>query len=126
MHRDDGALLNMKHINFLNQDDLPNGINSLMINNGNGLDVHILEAGQRNGKTPCVLLLHGFPELAYRWRKVMTPLADAGNYVVAPDQRGYGLTKGWIANFDGDLTPFRMNNLTGIFIFLFIFSFTIS
>ena len=46
---------------------------------------------------PCLLLLHGFPELAYSWRKVMLPLAAAGYHVVAPDQRGYGRTTGWDA-----------------------------
>ena len=52
---------------------------------------------------PCLLLLHGFPELAYSWRKVMLPLAAAGYHVVAPDQRGYGRTTGWDADYDGDL-----------------------
>ena len=42
-----------------------------------------------------VLLLHGFPELAYSWRKVMPALAAAGYHVIAPDQRGYGRTTGW-------------------------------
>lgn len=55
-----------------------------------------------------MLLLHGFPELAYSWRKVMPALAAAGYYVVAPDQRGYGRTTGWNA---GDLAQFRMQNL---------------
>jgi pimeloyl-ACP methyl ester carboxylesterase len=36
-----------------------------------------------------VLLLHGFPELAYSWRGVMPALAAAGYRAVAPDQRGY-------------------------------------
>ena len=57
-----------------------------------------------------MLLLHGFPELAYSWRKVMPPLAAAGFHVVAPDQRGYGRTTGWSADYDGDLRPFRMLN----------------
>ena len=48
--------------------------------------MHCLEAG--DPKRPCVLLLHGFPELAYSWRKVMPALADAGYFAVAPDQRG--------------------------------------
>lgn len=39
---------------------------------------------------PAVLLLHGFSELAYSWRHVMLPLAEAGYHVIAPDQRGYG------------------------------------
>ena len=41
----------------------------------------------------------------------MPALADAGYYVVAPDQRGYGATTGWDASFDGDLAPFRPFNL---------------
>jgi len=61
----------------------------------NGLTVHLLEAGFEGKERPCVLLLHGFPELAYSWRKVMLPLAEAGFHVVAPDQRGYGRTTGW-------------------------------
>jgi pimeloyl-ACP methyl ester carboxylesterase len=56
-------------------------------------------------------LLHGFPELAYSWRKLMLPLAAAGFHVVAPDQRGYGRTTGWDSDYDGDLTPFRMLNV---------------
>ena len=36
----------------------------------------------------------------------MKPLADAGFYVVAPDQRGYGRTTGWDDRFDGDLASF--------------------
>ena len=73
--------------------------------------MHILEAGfQRKGR-PCVLLLHGFPELAYSWRKVMLPLAAAGFHVVAPNQRGYGRTTGWDADYDGDLDSYRLPNL---------------
>ena len=62
------------------------------IANVNGLTVHILEAGYETPGRPAVLLLHGFPELAYSWRKVMLPLAAAGYHVIAPDQRGYGRT----------------------------------
>jgi pimeloyl-ACP methyl ester carboxylesterase len=58
-----------------------------------------------------VLLLHGFPELAYSWRKLMPPLAAAGYHVVAPDQRGYGRTTGWDSDYDGDLASARMMNL---------------
>jgi pimeloyl-ACP methyl ester carboxylesterase len=71
--------------------------------------MHCLEAG--DPARPCVLLLHGFPELAYSWRKVMPALADAGYYVVAPDQRGYGETTGCDARYDGDLASYRMLNL---------------
>ena len=65
----------------------------------------------RRRAVPASLLLHGFPELAYSWRKLMLPLAAAGFYVVAPDQRGYGRTTGWDGGYDGDLRPFRVINL---------------
>jgi pimeloyl-ACP methyl ester carboxylesterase len=38
---------------------------------------------------PLVLLLHGFPQTNHTWREQLQPLADAGYYAVAPDQRGY-------------------------------------
>jgi pimeloyl-ACP methyl ester carboxylesterase len=91
--------------------DLTPGIRSRFVNNGNGLEMHVLEAGFEGKARPCVLLLHGFPELAYSWRKVMLPLAEAGYYVVAPDQRGYGQTTGWDSRYDGDVTSFRFPNL---------------
>jgi pimeloyl-ACP methyl ester carboxylesterase len=75
------------------------------------LRVHVLEAGFERKGRPCVLLLHGFPELAFSWRKVMPRLAEAGYHVIAPDQRGYGRTTGWDANYDGDLASFRLTNL---------------
>lgn len=90
---------------------LPEGIRSRRISGINGLDVHFLEAGDASGRSPCLLLLHGFPELAYSWRKVMLPLAQAGYHVIAPDQRGYGRTTGWDDRYDADLAPFRMLNL---------------
>jgi len=71
--------------------------------------MHVLEAGEPG--RPGVLLLHGFPELAYSWRKVMPPLAAAGFHVVAPDQRGYGRTTGWDGAYDGDVDSFRLLNL---------------
>src|ERR1700730_4604609 len=86
------------------------GIRSRFARNINGLDMHVLEAGLEAEGRPLVLLLHGFPELAYSWRKVMLPLAAAGFHVVAPDQRGYGRTTGWDADYDGDLGSFRILN----------------
>jgi pimeloyl-ACP methyl ester carboxylesterase len=77
----------------------------------NGLDMHVLEAGFETPGRPCLLLLHGFPELAYSWRKVMLPLAAAGYHVVAPDQRGYGRTTGWDGAYDSDLGAFRIFNI---------------
>ncbi|HET7156066.1 MAG TPA: alpha/beta fold hydrolase, partial [Hyphomicrobiaceae bacterium] len=94
---------------------LPAGIRSRFVDGINGLKVHVLEAGHEarhdRGRRPTVLLLHGFPELAYSWRKVMLPLAAAGFHVIAPDQRGYGRTMGWDGAYDGDLGSFRMINL---------------
>jgi len=88
---------------------LPPGIRSRFVDGVNGLRVHLLEAGTPGN--PCVLMLHGFPELAYAWRYVMPALAEAGYYVIAPDQRGYGRTTGWDPEYDGDLASFRQLNL---------------
>jgi pimeloyl-ACP methyl ester carboxylesterase len=90
---------------------LPAGIRSRMVDGINGLSMHVLEAGYESAGRPALLLLHGFPELAYSWRKVMLPLAQAGYHVIAPDQRGYGLTTGWDGDYDGDLASFRPLNL---------------
>ena len=90
---------------------LPPGIRSRAVANVNGLTVHILEAGYETSGRPAVLLLHGFPELAYSWRKVMLPLAAAGYHVIAPDQRGYGRTTGWDDSYETDPDPFRILNM---------------
>jgi pimeloyl-ACP methyl ester carboxylesterase len=55
-----------------------------------GLKLHIAQAGPETG--PLVLLLHGFPESWMTWKDVMRPLAQAGFWVWAPDQRGYHLS----------------------------------
>jgi epoxide hydrolase 4 len=55
-----------------------------------GVKLHAVAAGPRNG--PVVLLLHGFPEFWYGWRKQIEPLANAGFRVIVPDQRGYNLS----------------------------------
>ena len=78
----------------LNSALLPAGIRARFVENVNGLRMHVLEAGFES-PAAVLLLLHGFPELAYSWRKVMGPLAAAGFHVIAPDQRGYGRTTGW-------------------------------
>lgn len=90
---------------------LPAGIRSRYVDGVNALRMHVLEAGfERKGRR-CILLLHGFPELAFSWRKVMPTLAAAGCHVIAPDQRGYGRTMGWDADYDGGLAPFSLLNL---------------
>src|ERR1700693_1561803 len=78
------------HTTFLPETPLPPTIPSRYVDDINGLCMHVLEAGFETKGRPCVLLLHGFPELAFSWRKVMPALAAAGYHVIAPDQRGYG------------------------------------
>jgi pimeloyl-ACP methyl ester carboxylesterase len=56
----------------------------------NQLQFHIAE----QGSGPLVLLVHGFPESWYSWRRQIPVLAGAGFHVVAPDMRGYGDTEG--------------------------------
>jgi pimeloyl-ACP methyl ester carboxylesterase len=101
----------MSNTNTLPPIPLPSAIRSRFVEDINGLRMHVLEAGFESKGRPCVLLLHGFPELAFSWRKVMPALAQAGYHVIAPDQRGYGRTTGWDANYDGDLNAFRLTNL---------------
>jgi pimeloyl-ACP methyl ester carboxylesterase len=91
---------------------LPKGVRSRMIHGVNGLDVHILEGGYESPGRPLALLLHGFPDLAYGWRHLIPILADAGYHVVAPDQRGFGRTTGWVNGYDAQLGPFSYLNLT--------------
>jgi len=88
---------------------LPDGIRSRFLCDINGLRVHVLEAGDAD--KPGLLLLHGFPELAYSWRHVMLPLADAGFHVFAPDLRGYGRTTRAETDYDGDLASYRRFNI---------------
>jgi haloacetate dehalogenase len=54
----------------------------------NGIRMHY----GRDGTGPLMVLLHGWPQTWYCWRKVIPALAAAGYTVVAPDMRGYGLT----------------------------------
>lgn len=53
--------------------------------------LHVAQAGPDDG--PLVILLHGFPEFWYCWRKQIPALATAGLRVWAPDQRGYNLSE---------------------------------
>ena len=89
---------------------LPAGVRSRFVENVNGLRMHVLEAGFEKRSGRALLLVHGYPELAYSWRKVMVPLAAAGYHVIVPDLRGYGRTSGTDVKFDDDLAPFRTLN----------------
>jgi pimeloyl-ACP methyl ester carboxylesterase len=92
---------------------LPQGVRSRRVDTNNGVVMHILEAGFESTGKPCVVLLHGFPELAYCWRNQLLPLARAGFHVVAPDLRGYGLSAPRAVTFDDDLLPYSMLNRVG-------------
>jgi len=72
----------------------------------NGVEIAYCEAGPRTG-TP-IVLCHGFPELAFSWRHQIKALADAGRWVIAPDQRGYGGS-----SRPETLTDYDMEHLTG-------------
>lgn len=54
----------------------------------NGIRMAVYEQGEG----PAVVMLHGFPELAFSWRHQLPALAAAGFRAIAPDQRGYGET----------------------------------
>jgi pimeloyl-ACP methyl ester carboxylesterase len=56
----------------------------------NGIRLHVVQAGPQSGIP--VMLLHGFPEFWYGWRKQIPALAAAGCRVIVPDQRGYNLS----------------------------------
>lgn len=69
----------------------------------NGVNLHVVKAGPEDGQL--VILLHGFPEFWYGWRKQIEPLAEAGYQVWVPDQRGYNLSDkpAKVADYDIDL-----------------------
>jgi pimeloyl-ACP methyl ester carboxylesterase len=79
--------------------------------------MHVLEAGSPDS-CRFILLLHGFPELAYSWRHLLPALAQGGYYVVAPDLRGYGRTTGSTADAYADpincSLPWLVNDLTAL------------
>ncbi|WP_394847581.1 alpha/beta hydrolase [Pendulispora brunnea] len=55
---------------------------------GSGITLSVTSKGEG----PPVVLLHGFPQNSYTWRKHLPSLADAGFRAIAPDMRGYGLS----------------------------------
>ena len=73
----------------------------------NGVEIAYYEAGPRGHGVP-IVLCHGFPELAFSWRHQIKALGDAGRWVIAPDQRGYGLS-----SKPGAVTDYDIDHLTG-------------
>ena len=57
----------------------------------NGIRMAVYEAGEATAMPP-IVFCHGFPELAFSWRHQLRDLTAMGLHVLAPDQRGYGLT----------------------------------
>lgn len=72
----------------------------------NGLTFHVAQKGPEEGEL--VLLLHGFPEFWYGWRKQIDYLADKGYRVWAPDQRGYSLS-----DKPENVEGYQLENLVG-------------
>ena len=97
---------------MLNPLPLHTKIRSRYLPDINGLHMHVLEAGHETPGRPSLLLLHGFPEIAYSWRKLIVPLTEAGFHVIAPDLRGCGRTTGWQADAVSDPSEFNFLNLT--------------
>jgi pimeloyl-ACP methyl ester carboxylesterase len=65
----------------------------------NGIRVHLAEAGPADA--PAVLLLHGWPQHWYMWRRVIGGLR--GEYrLLAPDLRGFGWTEAPGHGYDGE------------------------
>ena len=89
---------------------LPPGVRSRRIDTNNDVVLHVLEAGFATPGKPCVVLLHGFPELAYSWRQQLLPLAAAGFHVIAPDARGYGRSASKPVTFEDPLPPYSTLN----------------
>lgn len=95
----------------------------LTLDDRDSLRMHLIEAfpnaTNEPVSLPLILLLHGFPELAYSWRKVLTPLSAArgGYHVVAPDLRGYGRTVTHHGEtpkqvrYDDPIAPFHFLNI---------------
>ena len=69
----------------------------------NNIKLHVMTDGPEDGMS--VILLHGFPEFHYGWRKQIPALVKAGFHVIVPDQRGYNLSdkpKG-VSSYDIDI-----------------------
>ena len=92
---------------------LPLGVRSRRVDTNNGVVLHVLEAGFEAPAKPCVVLVHGFPELAYMWRHQLLSLSRAGFHVVAPDVRGSGRSAQKPVTFDDPILPYSMPNRVG-------------
>jgi pimeloyl-ACP methyl ester carboxylesterase len=67
----------------------------------NGIRVHVAEAGADRSESPPILLLHGWPQHWYMWRRVIAGLRS-GHRLLAPDLRGFGWTEAPGHGYDGE------------------------
>ncbi|NUS13251.1 MAG: alpha/beta hydrolase [Streptomyces sp.] len=65
------------------------GIRHRRVDVGNGVGLHVAEAGEEDAPGGTVVLLHGFPQHWYAWRHLIPQLA-ADHRVLCPDMRGFG------------------------------------
>ena len=73
---------------------LDKNIKSNFVDIGTGLRVHYLECNYTNKKdAPVALLLHGFPEISFSWRKILPLLSKEGFKVIAIDNFMTGCMK---------------------------------
>ncbi len=68
----------------------------------NGIELAVIDEGTGDP----VVLIHGFPELAYSWRYQIPALAEAGFRAIAYDQRGYGAS-----SKPADVTEYGLTSL---------------
>ncbi len=67
----------------------------------NGIRVHVAEAGPSGSAEPPILLLHGWPQHWYMWRRVIAELAPSRR-LLAPDLRGFGWSEAPAHGYDGE------------------------
>ena len=90
---------------------LPAGIRSRIVNNNNGLMVHVLEAGFETRGPALRAAAARLPGARLQLAQGDAAAGGAGYHVIAPDQRGYGRTTGWDGSYDADGDPFRILNM---------------
>jgi pimeloyl-ACP methyl ester carboxylesterase len=66
-----------------------------------GIRIHVAEAGPKGRTRPPVLLLHGWPQHWYMWRRVIRDL-EGDFRLLAPDLRGFGWSDAPGHGYDGE------------------------
>ena len=67
----------------------------------NGIRIHVAEAAAESSEAPAVLLLHGWPQHWYMWRRVIADLRSDAR-LLAPDLRGFGWSEAPGHGYDGE------------------------